>query len=348
MPLTERLGSLLTAIRQGNPPLSTWLRVADDHVLDAAARGAPFSADEHYFVLRMHQTYLAAARQWFARYDPMLFALTEYTYDGGRTREPFLIGPDTFNRDGHHAPPGTSFTDVRATGLRPYRGDTINVTVILYRKKVNDEARQLLSIAERCLVIPQLAVAGPYLSIAETGLDALESILGLDDTVPLLGIWKCFDPLDSFQPGWFVMCESDALRPDEIWVRGNRLLRGKDPARLTEVTDADFLLFSLAQAVTRNDAEQLEPFRRMWKPVHHYAGLGNEKAYEVARALMTALQLALAESPDLIPSQASELVRKYKRAMRGARDEARDTDTLGPRQQVQDPLLLSLAETLTG
>jgi hypothetical protein len=350
MPLAERMGTLLTAVKQGNPPLSTWLRVADDHVLDGAEQSVPFTANGHYFVLRVHQAYLAAARQWFARYDPMLFALTEYTtYDGGRTREPFLVSPDTFRRDGHPAPAGMSFTDVRATGLRPYRGNTIDVTVILYRNKVSDAARQLLSIAEHCLVIPQLAAAAPYLSIAETGLEALESVLGLADTIPLLGIWKCFDPLDGFQPGWFVMCESSALEPAEIWVRGNRLLRGKDPARLSEVAGTDFLLCSLGQASVRNDAEQLEPFGMMWQPVRRFAGMGNDKAWEVAKALMTALQLALDESPDLIPSQASELISKYKRAMKGVRDEALDTGTLlGPRQQAQDPLLLSLAETLTG
>jgi hypothetical protein len=129
MPLAERMGTLLTAVKQGNPPLSTWLRVADDHVLDGAEQSVPFTANGHYFVLRVHQAYLAAARQWFARYDPMLFALTEYTtYDGGRTREPFLVSPDTFRRDGHPAPAGMSFTDVRATGLRPYRGNTNDVT----------------------------------------------------------------------------------------------------------------------------------------------------------------------------------------------------------------------------
>jgi len=343
----DRLGALATSIRQGNAPVATWLRVPDDHLIGAAANAEPFVPDGHYFVLRVHQAYLAAARQWFARYDPMLFALTEFTYDGGRTREPFLVSPGTFRQAGHSAPAGMSFTDVRATGLRPYRGNTVNVTVILYRNKVSDAARTLLDIAERCLAAAGLsATASPYTAVAETGLDALESILGLDDTVPLLGIWQCFDPLDDFGPGWFVLCESSALSADQVWVRGNRLWLGADPAQLTPASGADFVLCSLGQALALSDAQQLPDFRRMWAPVQRFASMGNADSLKVAKALMTALKLAVLESPDLIPGQADELVKKYALALQGIHDRALETTMLGPRKRPPDPMLRSLAETL--
>lgn len=343
----DRTGALLASIKNGKAPLSTWLRVADDHVLDAAFHAGPFVQDEHYFVLRVHQTYLAAARQWFAKYDPMLFALTEFSYDGRRTSEPFLVSPDTFRQVGQPAPAGMSFNDVRATGLRPYRGNTINVTVILYRNKISDGARRLLTIAERCLSVPQLQVLGaPYMAVAETGLEVLESILGLDDTVPLLGIWQCFDPLDGFRPGWFVLCESAALNPDHVWVRGNRLWQGADRDRLTRVEQTDFVLCSLGQASTLNDAGQLPVVRDMWQPVKRFAGLGNEGSLKVAKALMTAFTYAVTQSPDLLPGQADELVSKYSLAMKGLHDQAVATSMLGPRKHAQDPLLHRLTDTL--
>lgn len=343
----DRLGALATSIRQGNAPVATWLRVPDDHLIGAAAHAEPFVPDGHYFVLRVHQAYLAAARQWFARYDPMLFALTEFTYDGGRTREPFLVSPGTFRQAGHSAPAGMSFTDVRATGLRPYRGNTVNVTVILYRSKISDPARALLDIAERCLAATGLsAAASPYTAVAETGLDALESILGLDDTVPLLGIWQCFDPLDDFGPGWFVLCESSTLTADQVWVRGNRLWLGADPAQLTPASGTDFVLCSLGQARALSDAQQLPDFRRMWAPVQRFASMGNADSLKVARALMTALKLAVLESPDLIPGQADELVKKYALALQGTHDRALETAMLGARKSPSDPLLKSLAQTL--
>jgi hypothetical protein len=350
--VAERLGALLTSIKQGNAALSAWMPVPDDHVLDLAQKPKPepFVQNEHYFVLRVHQAYLAAARQWFTTYDPMLFALTEFTYDGGRAREPFLVSPDTFYRSaGHGVPAGMSFNDVRATGLRPYRGNTVNVTLVLYRNKVSDMARRLLGIAERCLAVPQLsAAAGPYVAIAETGLDVLESILGLDDTVPLLGTWQCFDPLDSFRPGWFVLCESAELRPEDVWVRGNRLWQGPDPGRLTKVERTDFVLCSLGQARTLSDAEQLPVVREMWQPVRRYAAMGNTDSLHVAKALMAAFTYAVTQSADLLLREANELVAKYTMAMKGLHDQAMATSMLGPGKQAADPLLHRLVETLAG
>jgi len=348
--LGERWSKLFESISRGNPPSSAWLKVPDGHVLGVTGQAEPFQAGEHYFVVRIHQAHLAAARMWFSRYDPLLSMVTEFGYDGAVQREPFLVGPSTFKTDGHPTPAGMDFTDVRATDIRPYRGGPVNVTVILYRNKVSDAIRQLLSIAERCVAVPGLsAAAGPYIQYAEAGLDALESVLGLDDTVPMLGVMHGFDPLDRFGPGWFVLCESGALEEDEIWVRGNRLYRGPDPGRLTAVDGADFVLASLGQTRTRDNAEELAEFRRMWQPVMTYANLAGDESWSVAKALMAALQLAVRQSPDLIPSQTDALIQHYLEVMKALRREAMDRVMLGAPQPAQpDPLLHSLAQTLAG
>ncbi len=346
--LGERWSRLLASVSRGNPPASAWLRVPNDHVLGLGNPPEPFRANEQYFVVRIHQAHLAAARMWFDRYDPLLFTMTEFSYDGEPQREPFLVGPSTFKTDGHPTPAGMNVTDVRATDIRPYRGSTVNLTVILYRSKVSDGIRRLLSIAERCVAVPGLAAAaGPYIQYAEAGLDALEAVLGLDETVPMLGALHGFDSLDGFGPGWFVLCESGGLDPDHVWVRDNRLYYGPEPGRLTAADGADFVLVSLGQTRVRDDADGLADFRRMWQPVMTHANMASPESWAVAKSLMAALELAVRQSPDLIPSQADSLAQHYWDVMTALHRRAQDRVMLGPQQQAEaDPVVLSLARRL--
>jgi hypothetical protein len=117
----ERLKALLTPIRKGSAPSSAWLTVPDDHLPDLGTSQTSFVADAHYFAVRVHQMHLAASRQWFATYDPLLFVQTEFSYDGGRRSEPFVAGPDTLHKRMQqvNAPAGLNITDLQATGLRP-------------------------------------------------------------------------------------------------------------------------------------------------------------------------------------------------------------------------------------
>jgi hypothetical protein len=311
------------------------------------SRGVPFRANEHYFVVRVHQAHLADPRKWFARYDPMLFALTEYESEGTQQREPFLVGPSTFQTEGRPTPAGMNFTDVRATEIRPYRGGTITVTMVLYQSKVSDAVRQLLSIAERCVALPGLSeMAGPYVRYAEAGLDALESVLGLDDTVPLLGVLHGFDSLDGFGPGWYVLCQSGSLPSGQLWVRENRLCTGPDEQHLAPADAADFVLFSLGQTSSWDGADGRAEFQRTWRTVMNYANKPGLDTWEVAKAMMTSLADAVYASPDLIQSQADSMVAHYTDLMVQLHRRALDRVPLGPQTRgtpETDPLLARLA-----
>ncbi len=348
--LAERWASLLGSIRRGNPPSSAWIQVPAERVIPpagsggAVSQGVPFRANEHYFVVRVHQAHLADPRKWFARYDPMLFALTEYDSDGAQQREPFLVGPSTFKTDGHPTPAGMNFTDVRATEVRPYRGGAITVTMVLYQSKVSDVVRQLLSIAERCVALPGLSeMAGPYVRYAEAGLDALESVLGLDDTVPLLGVLHGFDSLDGFGPGWYVLCQAGSLPADELWVRENRLCVGPDEQHLAPAEAADFVLFSLGQTSNWDNATGQAEFQRLWRVVMNYANKPSPDSWDVAKAMMTSLADAVYASPDLIYDQADGMVAHYTDLMVALHRRALDRVVLGPEPAETDPVLARLA-----
>jgi hypothetical protein len=351
--LAERWAVLLGSVRRGSPPSSVWYPVPADHVLrpggqggpgGQAPPGVPFRANEHYFVVRVHQAHLADPRKWFVRYDPMLLAVTEYNAEGTQQREPFLVGPSTFQTDGHPTPAGMNFTDVRATEVRPYRGGTVSVTMVLYQNKVSDVVRKLLSIAERCVALPGLSeTAGPYVKYAEAGLDALESVLGLDDTVPLLGALHGFDSLDGFGPGWYVLCQSGALALDQLWVRENRLYLGPDPEHLTPADGGDFVLFSLGQTAAWDNADGQAEFQRIWRVVMNYANKASDESWDVAKAMMTSLADAVYASPDLIFSQAEAMVGHYTDLMVQLHRQALARIPLAPPPPETDPLLARLA-----
>jgi hypothetical protein len=343
----ERWKALLTAVRHRDVTSSAWWPVPGAHRLDPAAPAEIFVADEHYFVVRLHQVHLATPQEWFARYDPLLFVHTEFMYAGERRREPFVVGPDTLRNKVQQTPAGMNVSDLQATALRPYRGGGLELTVVLCRTKIEDAARRLLSIAERCLVLPQLSVlAGPYVQVAEAGLDALEAVLGLDDVVPMLGALHGFDSAAGFRPNWFVLSKTGALTKEQTWVRDNRLWCGTDPGRLTE-PDVDFVLCSLGQTPARDDVGQLSEFRGPWNSALSYANQSAQEAWEVAKALLAALQLTVRQSADLTRSQAADLVEEYQQQLVSVHKLALKRSMLSPPSQEPDPLTHSLASTLS-
>ncbi len=352
----ERLKAMIQTIRKGSAPSSAWLTVPADHLPDQGTARTPFVADAHYFAVRVHQMHLAASRQWFAQYDPLLFVQTEFTYDGGRRSEPFVAGPDTLHkRVQQQVPAGIDITGLQATSVRPYRGGDIELSVLLCRDKTKDAARRLLSIAERCLALPEIsaiaAVAGgaaaalPYVQVAEAGLDALEAVLGLDDVVPMLGSVHGFNSVTGIRPGWFVLAQAGTLKQEELWVRDDRLWYGPEPAKLTEPA-ADFVLCSLGQATARDDAAQLPGFQTQWKSVLNYANQAGDAAWEVAKALFTVLRLSLLTSGDLISGQAEELAGRYQAQMVAVHDQAVRASLLGAADEAPDPLTRSLAAVM--
>ena len=353
----ERLKALLTTIRRGSAPSSAWLTVPENHLPDQGTATPSFAADTHYFVVRVHQMHLAASRQWFAQYDPLLFVQTEFSYDGGRRSEPFVAGPDTLRKriPQVQAPTGVNITDLQATGVRPYRGGDIELSVLLCRSKTEDAARRLLSIAERCLALPQLAAVAsiaagaaaalPYAQVAEAGLDALEAVLGLDDVVPMLGSLHGFSSVTGIRPGWFVLAQAGMLKQEELWVRDGQLWYGPDEARLTEPT-ADFVLCSLGRAAVRDDAAQLPGFLQQWKSVLNYANQASDESWEVAKALFAVLRLSLLTSADLTSGQAENLAAQYQAQMVAVHNQAVKGSMLDAGAEIPDPLTRSLAAVM--
>ena len=83
---------------------------------------AVFQSDQHYFQVRINEMYLKYSRNWFSRYDPMVFVVSEFTYDKKAEAVPFVVGQQMMEKFEKNTPTGMIFSDTRVAGVHPYRG----------------------------------------------------------------------------------------------------------------------------------------------------------------------------------------------------------------------------------
>jgi hypothetical protein len=344
--LEQHCGELLAWLRAGSPPGSTYIAIPSERVAPPAPADQ-FVSREHYFKVRVHEMRLSHRRQWFATYDPLVLTVTGFRYDGDLRTLPFTIGPSLIKQSVSDVPGGFLFTDTTVAGLHPYQGGVLDVAVILYRLRGDHSARQLLSMVDSCARLIDFGTSfGTYVKVANVVLDGLDRVLGLKDTVPMLGHRIEFDPVDGFRPGHHVLALQGELDPDRLWVRNNRLLHGPTPDSARPVDHADYVLYSVAQEDERNDAEQLPWFRPLWKRVVHESNAGREDAWRTAKAHMAVLSQALELSPDLTRGQARQLRKQLIDDMKVLHDNAVSVHELGPADALADEVRRDSVEIL--
>jgi hypothetical protein len=174
----------------------------------------------------------------------------------------------------------------------------------------------------------------------------LESVLGLKETVPLLGHRIELDPVDGFRAGHHVLTLEGDLNPDQLWVNNNRLLRGPTAELARPVEDADYVLYSVSQEDDRNDAEELPWFRPLWERVVHEANIGSEDAWRNAKAHMAVLSETLELSPDLTRDQAGRLRTELIGSMRVLHEQAVGLNNMGPSDAHLDSVRQNTVEIL--
>ena len=78
--ILERAGEIWNRLSEGPTQLPTRLAFAPDHVKGGPSFEA-FQPNQQYFQVRINEMYLRSSRQWFSQYDPMVFIVSEFTYD---------------------------------------------------------------------------------------------------------------------------------------------------------------------------------------------------------------------------------------------------------------------------
>jgi len=349
--LSERWRGLWDDIRRGETRLPTRVSIPRDHVAwTTEDPGEAFRPNEHYFMVRVNELYLADSREWFAKYDPMVLVVSEFTYDKSEQAVPFVVGPTLLEGKGQKAPEGMIFSDTRVAGLHPYRGGRLTLSVVLSRVQRENYAKKLLEIVESVAGVLDFATAlGTYVKVGGVVLDGVQALFGIEEgAAPIIGYRKEFDPDagDLLAPSFFALVDApeDGVDQNALWVRENKLFEGASLEASSPFRGADYVLYSIVQSAARTDERTL-PFYPLVERVQQSATSTDESDWKRAKGDMASLWQTLILSPDLTRPQARELAERYRAELEDLLGQAKEMTPLGgPTRSGPDEDVLALRE----
>jgi hypothetical protein len=308
---------------RGQRSTPTGVQIPHAHVDGAAgAAPAPFRRNQDYFQIIVNELFLASSRKWFTTIDPLVLAVSEFTYGSSRQTVPYVVGAGMLKgvlRAGVAEPAGMIYRNTRVAGVHPYRGGSVAVSLILCQVPVNDAASRIVGVIEGVSQALDFATAlAPYAKIGQAILQGFNSLTGVDGVAPIVGWRGEFDREGGrpFTPGWHVIIDRQDIDPATLWVREGRLYHGATRDGAKEFRAADFVLFSIVTPPdgTRSDLIEL-PFWRTWERVEREASVANAEAWQMAKVSMSALDLELRQSPDLTDTQAEAIADEFTSRM---------------------------------
>lgn len=317
------------------------IRIRDDHV-ESPVVGAPILKDEHYFQVRVNELFLSDRRQWWREIDPMVFFVTEFTYDKHEETIPFVVGPQIMKKLGQDAPRQMVFSNTRVAGLHPYRGGALSLTAVLLSVERSNYAKTLLEFIERAGTLLDFGTAfSTYTKLAGLVVSGVDALLGAGGVEPLLGLRRSFDPSadDSLVGSYFALIEGgdETIDEEQLWVRDDRLFIGDSTAEAAPFRMGDFVLYSVAPTQTRPD-ERLLPFYPLFERVKAQAMSTSADDWQRAKGDMASLWQTLVLSPDLTERQATALASAYRDEMKRLHEQAVEYGTLGGERSRDDQL----------
>lgn len=308
-------------------------RIPDDHVIysnpmpavgDSAS--SRIRASKDYLLVILNQLFLADSRRWFTEIEPVVFASSEFIYNGVSRTDPVVIGPSPDNK----LPAGTVLRNMPVFGPHPYVGGAFTFTFVLSRLPVGNVARDILQLVEAVstTLTPALGVA-TYARMGSVLVNGFERLLELDGIKPLLGLQESVNP-DAGQPfdaGRWALIDEDDPRPEQFWVVDDTLMRGQTREVAKPYRDADFILYQIARPPDgrRGDVEVL-PIQTLWKSALEAASKAD--AWAEAKANFAAMISAVAVSPDLTWDHGQQLIAERREQLVALRDVALKTATL--------------------
>lgn len=320
--LLEHCQKLWKSIYQSPTQLPTSIVIPRSQVNSATSIGGVFQRDAHYFQIRVNEMFLPYSREWFSEYDPMVFAVSEFTYNKKFEALPFIVGPTMMEKYGKETPTGMLFQNTRVAGPHPYKGGRLTVSIVLCRVRRRNYAKELLKFIEKVAGALDVSMTvNNYTQIGSVVLDGVEALLGLGDTDPLIGVRTEFDPDagDILQPTYFAIIDSDKrgskLDTTKFWVSDNQLLYGTSIREAKPFRDSSYVLYSLVQSSERSDISQL-PFYPLYEQVKVEAAKPDAASWLRAKEYIKALYQTLIISPDLTSQQVGSITNNCINEMR--------------------------------
>lgn len=335
--MVEQWENIWERISKSSRQMPSRIAIPQDNVDEGEKLGTAIQPDNHYFQVRVNEMYLTYSREWFSKYDPMVFIVSEFIYDQKIETVPYIIGPMMIEKYGMRIPAGMVFSDTRVVGLHPYRGGGLTLSMVLCRVKREDYVQKFMRIVEKSASVIDFSTSlSTYVKVASVVLDGVESMLDLDDIQPLIGLRKQFgqDADDVIEPHYFALIDmpESKLNAKELWVREGQLVYGKSLEDAKPFRDADYVLYSIISTPDRSD-ETILPFYPLWKRIVKEATKPDENSWGRAKGDMMSFYQNMVLSPDLTLKQADILNDKYVNEMILLHKKAVDMAVLGPGEE---------------
>lgn len=338
MDLFNRIEAIWDNLKAGEAKSRAHFTINRDHIDNGALLGPRFQPNQHYFQIVINEMFLANEREWYIDYAPMTFVACGYDYDGQAVTQPVVVGPTMLKQFEQKLPSGMIFQNTPVTGLHPYRGGSLSLTIILSKLQRQNNADKLLQVVESIAgAVDPTGTLSPYLKIARAVTGGFETLLGLQQTAPVLGYHTTISPDigQKLEPAFIALINEDAQRVerDQFWVVNSKLHYGQNLADVQPYRAHDFILFSIAQGDTRSDTDML-PFSPLWKTTRDLAAHAGNHYWEDAKAQFQTLARELINCPDLTEPDVQRLIEQYKDELKQTR---RQTELAGQLGIVQLP-----------
>lgn len=328
----ETIWSKMNSVISSRREMPSPVKILRDHIDENEKGGldSRFAKDQNYFQVLINEMYLGNQREWFNKVDPVVYAYTEFIYGGQSHAAPFLVGPNILKQRGvsDQFLGGLILRNTDVTGVNPYRGGALVLSVVLCEAKGDNLLRPLLKVVENTAGALDFSPAiGAYVKVAKLVMDGFDQLFGTGMITPLVGLRDMFGPrMDTpFQPGYFVLIAAPDVAPERLWVRDRQLVSGPNLKDAKPYRDADFVLYSINSIPgdMRDDYDTL-PFNDLWERVKGDASSGkDEPNFSSARQQMGALYQTIMLSPDLTDPQRVSLAADYVRQMNETHENAK-------------------------
>jgi hypothetical protein len=351
MALSQFFNNLWEKVRQAPTFVPTYIEFPGEKTDGTESLPKEFDDKKHYFMISVTEMFLSYQRLWHQNFSPMVFSVCNFKYDGKTIEIPYVIGPSHLKKFEQRLPKGMLFMNTPIVGIYPWRGGNVSLSLILCSvKEVNNIEKVLNIIEEVSNSLDFSAGIESYTKVGRVVLKGFDSLLGFEQTNPLLGLNNNFGQAagNPFRPGYFALIRADGLDKNKFWVKNKQLCYGDSLATAQPYRDDDFILFNIGISESRKDLESLD-FYNDYKRIYNYIKENEEISSSKLEKRMVQLAVTIQMSPDLTYTQANRIwnekaeeINSFMEKLSKLDGESPAIETLDPVDQIMDQAMKDL------
>ena len=312
MALSQLFNNLWGRVKQSPTFVPTYIEFNPQQTDEPQLYSETFDDRKHYFMFSVSEMFLSYQRLWHQNFSPMVFSVCNFKYNGSTLEIPYVIGPSLLKKFEQRLPKGMLFLNTPVVGMHPWRGGNISYSIILCRVKETNNAEKLLNVIEDVSNSLDFGTGlANYTKIGKVVLNGFDSLLGFEQTSPLLGLNNNFGQAagNEFKPGFHALIHASDLDKNKFWIKNNTLCYGDSLETSEPYRDDDFVLFRIGISDARKDEETLafyNEYNEIYDDIQHQSEITSEYRDRL-RTKMLHLAVSIRRSPDLTDLQADRI-----------------------------------------